>query len=188
MKNNTKKTLSTYWQHSKRYKISLFIAISSIVGAAITNAIIPLYFKKFFDILTLELNKSLAYEQMFNVLMMILLIEAGHWIFWRFANFSIAYFQTSVIADLDNSSFAKIHKHSFSFFNNNFTGSLVKKVNYFSRAFEVIADITFYDFIPLIVNIIIITTVLFFKSYILGFIIIAWLVVYMLINLVVSHW
>ena len=110
MKNYTKKTLITYWQHSKKYKISFLIMVVSVIGASSTNAIVPLFFKKFFDILTIEQNRDSAFAQMFNVLMIILVIEMFHWVFWRLNHFSTTYFQTHVIADLDNSSFEKIHQ------------------------------------------------------------------------------
>lgn len=188
MKNYTRKTLATYWQHAKKYKISFFVVILSVIGASATNAIVPIYFKKFFDVLTSGIEKNEAFEKMFQILLIILLIEAFHWIFWRIVGFVNSYFQTHVIADLDNSSFKIIHKHSFSFFNNNFTGSLVKKVNYFSRAFEAIADIITYDITSLITNITIITIVLSLKSPILGFVIILWVLAYMAINFLAAQY
>ena len=54
MKENTRKTISIYYNHAKKFKISGLIVLLSVVGASVINVVLPLYYKKFFDILTLE--------------------------------------------------------------------------------------------------------------------------------------
>lgn len=188
MKYFTKETIKIYWQHVKKFKFSFYFVLFFIMGASAINAIVPLYFKSFFDTLTADLPKDSVYESLFSILVTILFFELLQWLFWRIAGFTNVYFQTHVMADLDNTSFKYLHRHSFFFFNNNFTGSLVKRLNYFSRAFEGIADRLVYDIVPIIVNIAIITTVLSFKNSILGIAISTWLVIYIFINIFVAKY
>jgi len=134
MQDNTRKTLEIYWRHMKRYKWSGLAILFSVVGASATNAVLPIYFKKFFDVLAGGQTKEEIAGGLISVLVLILLVSFLGWIFWRICTFSFSYFQSRVIADLANTCFRYLHKHSFSYFNNNFTGSLVKRVSYFTKS------------------------------------------------------
>lgn len=188
MEYNTRKTLEIYLTHCAKYKLwGSIILLSSISGAA-TNVIAPLYYKKFFDILVSGQTKEATVNGLIAVLVSILILQFIGWISWRTASFSSTYFQSKVIADLSNTCFKYLHKHSFSYFNNNFTGSLVKRVSYFPRAFETIADRITWSFLPLIVSISIITTVLFLKNTLMGVVIVIWLIFVVALNWVLANY
>jgi len=182
MQYNTRKTLEIYWQHACKYKLWGSIILISVVSGAVTYVIVPLYYKKFFDILVGAQSKDEMVSNLISVLILIAIIDMIGWVSWRTAAFVSAYFQTNVIADLSNTCFKYLHKHSFSYFNNNFTGSLVKRVSYFPRAFEQIADRITWSFVSLVVSIIIITSVLFLKNILLGTVIVVWLFFMILLN------
>ena len=182
MKNNTKKTIRYFLQHTKKYKVSGFFMMLGLIGAAVSNAIVPLYFKKFFDILTSGGAKDVIVNSLIGVLILILVIELIQWSFWRLATFTAVYFQTKVMADLAVTCFEYLHKHSFTYFNDNFVGSLVKRVNRFVRSFEGIADRFTWSLIPLFVNLTIIIGVLGWKSKSIGLAVVVWLVIFMLVN------
>ena len=147
------------------------------------NVAVPLYFKEFFDILTSGQSREAIYNSLIAVLIAIAGLEFLQWVLWRSTAFSSTYFQSKVLADLSNSCFKYLHGHSFSYFSNNFTGSLVKRVNYFVRSFEDIADKITWDFIPLVVSISVITAVLVWKNFILGLAVIVWILVFLTVNL-----
>lgn len=182
MENNTKKTLGIFLKHSLRYKLLMFLIPFSITGAVLTNVILPLYYKAFFDVLASNQSRDLIYQNLIAILTNILIAVLVGWMFWRVATFAIIYFQAKVVTDLTNMCFAYLHKHSFSYFNNNFTGSLVKRVGYFARAYEDIADKLIWDIIPIIIEMTVITIVLFSRNYVLGSVLVVWMVVFMTIN------
>jgi len=175
-------TLKFYWQHLKRYSglgLTMFFAT---IGASLVNVITPLYFKRFFDILGNAGMSKAAASALISILITIACWECLSWLFWRISTFSASRFQAKVIADLGNTCFQYIHRHSFAFFNNNFVGSLVKKVNRFTRAFEGIADRMVYDILQLIVKVIAILVVLFLTNALLGLGLIIWVVVFLSVN------
>jgi ATP-binding cassette, subfamily B, bacterial len=188
MQNNTKKTLKIFWEHILKYKLSGLIILFSIVAASAINVILPLYYKKFFDILGSGQTKEIISSELINTLILILSIHFINWIFWRIADFSLPYLYNKLIADVQNSCFEYLHKHSFSFFNNNFVGSLVKKVGYFANSFRDILDRVLWDFIPLIVKISIIIAVLYWSNFILSAIVIVWLVIFVIVNWLVAQY
>ena len=178
----TKKTFKIFWQHSLVYKWALLIMVMAIIIASLGSIVAPIFYKEFFDLLAGDLNDVDQATALKWVLFKIFLVYFGSWIFWRISTFISSYFQSHGMVDLANSAFAYLHKHSTSFFNNNFVGSLVKKVNRFSRAFEVISDLLFWDLLPTFVNVFLVIVILWKRNIFLGLGILAWTTFYLLIN------
>jgi ATP-binding cassette, subfamily B, bacterial len=184
MKQYTKQTFAIFWNHAKKYQVSLWGTIISITLASVLGVVSPYIYKLIFD----GLGNNPSKEYIIGLLGWLALLYAGEWIFWRSAGFLDSYFQTSVMRDLANTCFAYMHKHSFNFFNNNFVGSLVKRINRFYRAFEGIADRLTWDLLPVIINVTVITIVLSYRSIIFGVIIFAWVIIYIFVNITFSRY
>lgn len=188
MENNTKKTLGIFLRHSLKYKLMMFLIPFSITGAVVTNVILPLYYKAFFDVLASGQSRDIVFDKLISILINIAFAVLVGWAFWRVLTFAIIYFQSRVVTDISNMCFSYLHKHSFSYFNNNFTGSLVKRVGYFSRSFEDIADRITWDIIPIIVEMIVITAVLFSRNSLLGWVLVVWTTIFLSINWVLTKY
>jgi len=184
MKQNTKKTLAYFLKASLRYKVSGFLMLFAVISASLTGVIIPLFYKKFFDILA-QTKES---QGLIKNLTIIVALNLAGWVFWRVTFFCVVQFQTKVLANLSNRSFEYLHKHSFSFFENNFVGSLVKRVKWFSKAFEVIADQITWSLLPLAVNIVVVTFVLFKRNFVLGVAVSLWTALFLLTNFFFSKY
>jgi len=182
MDNYTKQTFKIFWQHARVYWLSFLVVSVSIMALTATDIVTPLFYKEFFNILIGPLIIADKVAGAIGVLMEILTVCLVGWIFGRLASFFNSYFQTKVMTDLSNTCFAYLHKHSINFFNNNFVGSLVKRVNRFSRAFEGIADSFCWELLPIIVNIILIVVILAQNHLLLGLAVLVWVVVYCLMN------
>ena len=188
MKNNTKITLKIFWSEARRYWLVMFILFVCVVGGSLAGIIIPLYFKRFFDILSAGGVPSMVAPRLIGVLITIAGFEAVRWVFWRSAGFLNNYFQPKVMASLANRCFAYLHKHSFAYFNNNFVGSLVKRVNWFTRAFESVADKITWTFINLFVDLGVVIVVLFTKNLWLGLGSAVWLVLFLSVNWIFTNY
>lgn len=183
MKNRTKLTIKIYWQHLSGYKILSFVAFITIIGASLTTVIIPLYLKQFVDILA---SKNPVSGRLSLVLVMLAAWTVAQWAFWRINSFVFAYLQTKVAADLYNSCYDYLLRHSYSFFNNTFVGSLVKKVQWFCRGFENITSAFMYDFLHMVVQLLFIVAILISLKPILGLGLLAWLVFYITVSWIFS--
>lgn len=182
MEYNTRKTLEIYWRHASKYKLWGSAILFFVIFGSATNVIRPLFYKKFFDILVSTQPKEMIVNSLIAVLVSIAAIQMAGWVSWRVADYLGSKFELSAIKDLLSTCFEYLHKHSFSYFNNNFTGSLVKRVSYFPRAFENIIDRLIWNFLPLIVSIAIIAAVLFSKNILLGTVIILWILIVVALN------
>ncbi len=188
MKENTKNTLIIYLKAALKYKIALFFILGSIILVSILDVAIPWYFKKFFDVLTQSSDREAIANELLKILAIITVLEMVIWALRRVTTFSNSYFQPKVIADLNNFSFAYLHKHSIAFFNNNFVGSLVKKIKWFSRAFESITDKIFWDLLPLMISIGLIVIVLWQRSVFLGAGVFVWTIIFLMINWIFTRY
>jgi ATP-binding cassette subfamily B protein len=113
---------------------------------------------------------------------LILLVNAIEWASNRVTNFFTNIFEAKVMRDLINSCFAYLHEHSFQFFSNNFAGSLQRKVNRFSRAFEVIADLLIGDAAPNILRVILVIIILLFTYWKVGLVVLVWSILHTAFN------
>ena len=184
MKYNTKLTFKIFWQHASRYKLAMFVLSTTIIMAGSLAIIEPLFYKKFFDVLVAGGSR----EVLVSLLGTILTLYLIEWALWRIAGFINSYFQTRVMGDLSITCFNYLHKHSFSFFNNNFVGSLVKRVNRFYHAFEGVADACTWDLLPIIVDVILVIIVLSTRSPFLGVGLGIWVTIFCLVNYAFSRY
>ncbi|PLX24802.1 ABC transporter ATP-binding protein [Candidatus Parcubacteria bacterium] len=182
----TKQTFKIYYEHLKRHRWSFILVVTSITLASIGGIIIPIFYKNFFDVLTGIGSMDDKIPGMMDMIFMVLLFNAITWVFWRISGFAAGYFQTHSMANLNNTSFQYLHKHSTSFFNDNFTGSLVKKVNRFSRSFEGILEAFYWSLLPAIVSIAFIVVILWQRNIWMAVGVIIWVVIFSIINYYLS--
>ena len=118
-------------------------------------------------------------EPVIRIVWTILFVAIARFAFARSFNFVNNWFQPRVMADLNNTCFRYLHKHSTAFFNNTFVGSLVTKVKRYERAFETLADQVFFEMGRHMVDVGIIIGILFFQNKIFGFMALVWAVLYL---------
>lgn len=183
-KTNIKKTIGYYLRASAKHKLSGFTMFGAMFLASILEFIKPLYYKKFFDLLTSEGVKSDIFPALINILLIVAFIQILTWLFRRINNFVANYFESKVMTELNDMCFAELHRHSFSFFNNNFVGALTKKVKWFVNAFEGITDRLVWNIMPLFVGITMVFIVLSSINIWLGVGIIVWLIFFVTVNII----
>jgi len=162
--------------------LALTVLLVTIIGATAIDSIIPIYFKNFFNLLSENEDKILVVDGLIRLLTFIGIFSLTRWVFWRIAVFVLNFFESINMSDLSKRCFDYLHKHSYAYFSNNFTGSVVKKSKSFVNAFEVLVDQLFYELIPAMVTITVITVVLGRVNIFLGLGMLLWNIIFMIIN------
>ncbi|KKT76580.1 MAG: ABC transporter related protein, partial [Parcubacteria group bacterium GW2011_GWF2_44_7] len=178
----------SFWQVTKKNWLSMILTIAGVAVASVFEIIIPLFYKRFFDLLSSGQDKNILAPQMVHTLLIILSLYGCVWFFWRFGSFATVYFQANVMANLRRQAFDYLVGHSYSFFANNFTGALVQRVGRYARAFERLADRLTWNFLPIMVRLTGITIVLSTFEPRLAFIVLGWAFFYIFINYLYSLW
>ncbi len=175
-----RKILAYYWPHVKKYKGGLIISwLAFLVLTIIGSIIVPIAYKKVFDLIATGDPVLVQVEIMHMVLVVFVLIIITN-IAHIIAEYTYPAHQSKVLKSLNDHAFRGVQKHSESFFSNNFTGGLVSKINRFHNSFERIQDIiTFQVFMN---GIILISTffVLMWYSQVLAMLFIGWLTLFVI--------
>ncbi|MBI2473660.1 ABC transporter ATP-binding protein [Candidatus Uhrbacteria bacterium] len=187
---NTKRILNVYWQHIRHYKGPVLWIFFFIAFANTIDVLTPLFYKRFFDLLSGEVvvESSLVPGLLVKTLIFVVCFRLLTWMGWRCSNFMSSWFQPRIMADLEQTSLSTLHEHSYRFFSNNFGGSLVRKVSRLSRSFEQLADQIQFHFIPLTIVIAGNLIVLFSRSVLLASILLVWIVIFMFVNILYARW
>ena len=152
---SVKDVLKEYWVSMRPIKwLYVGAVIAFILGTLLSSVITPLYFKNFFDILAAAKAPSEAVSSLIKILVAILILNMTSMVFRRLGNFLDNYTSTKVSADMRKRAFDYFISHSYGFFSNNFTGSLVQRINRFARSFTGITDRVYYNIIPTIVRVV----------------------------------
>lgn len=157
----------------------MVVSLTLAVGTAMS---FPFLYKAFFNILAGEGEKAILFQKLIFIVLGVLALDLFEWIFWRICQFCNNYFQPRMMADIVNECFEYLHQHSYNFFNSNFSGSLVKRVNRMARAFEGLADKFYWDLLPMFLRILIVLVVLFFLHRVLGIIASIWVILFLAVN------
>src|ERR1035437_7585631 len=145
--------LRVFWASLRPFKWAFAFVVVLYSLTAVFQVIAPIFYKNFFDVLTGPgaVDKLSTSTTLIHILFIILAVNFGSWLCFRIGTFAINHLEAYVMADLKQKAFEHMINHSYLFFTNNFTGSLVQRVNRLSRAFEKIMDRIVFSIIPLTV-------------------------------------
>jgi ATP-binding cassette subfamily B protein len=146
------KVMAWFWRYAKSYKWAFFACVLSTVLVNVFGTLIPLYYKELFDAVGTGDRSSIVVQSLLATIGIIAFLAFLRWVFFRCGGFLLVYFESRVLAKMDEGSFGRILDHSYSFFANNFAGTLARRVKRFSDAFEQITDSFVFHIVPLAVT------------------------------------
>lgn len=182
MRIQTRYTLRFYWKQVIKYKWLATLLLIALILASLAEMAWPILVGKFFDYLSSGSQKEQIIPNLINILVYLLVLEMAQWTFRRIFEYSNAYFQAKNMAEVAENCFSYLQDHSYRFFNNNFAGSLVKKVNRMTHAFEGIADVLVFNFVPMLLKLLIVIGIFFFYNLWVGLIVLFWSLLFLGIN------
>lgn len=180
--------VSQFWKGIKPYKGLFFSAYILFFLGQTINVLVPLYYKKFFDVISKSTNNSLTTPVLIKIVIIILIIHGFNWLFWRIGAFLWSTMQARVMARLKQNSFDYVIRHSYTFFANTFSGSLVQKIGRFSRAFESLADTLAFNLMPLVITVVGSIWVTWTITPVIAIILMIWVIIITTFSFIFSTW
>lgn len=181
--------LRVFAVHVKRYPISTSIGLILPIIAIVMDIIIPLYYRQMLDVAAaVDEPTDVAAAAMVGLLFIAIGLFVVRQVARRGGSIANVVFQPKIMNDLAQTAFSYMLDHSYHFFVNSFTGSLVRKVSRLTRAFEDVADRLQYDLIPLVVVLTGISIVLFLRDQLLGAIFLIWVLLFLFVQFVLARW
>ncbi len=130
-----------YWPHIKRYKKStLLVFVAYFVAIVGSDIFLPLLYKEIVDIVSGASTPSLVSGELMLLLLFLGVVIFTNNLFYRVADYAITYSQSHCLKDVTDDAFNRLQVHSYAFFSNNFSGSLVARMKRYVGAFEMIYD------------------------------------------------
>jgi ATP-binding cassette subfamily B protein len=179
MQAETKKTFQIYWKHTRRYPWSFVTVLLGSSAISILETYKPLLYKRFFDVLSLPGRDT---GELMHILYIILVLSFGVWIAWRALFIALNFLETRVQSDLLNTCFEYLHRHSYGFFSDNFAGTLVRRVNRYTRSYEQVLDQLTFNVGQTVLRFILIFYVLFTQYWQIAIGMLIWSVIYLIIQ------
>ncbi len=180
--------LKYLWKAVSPQKWSVYFTISAFLVTNIISILIPLIYKKFFDILAQDGDKLLLSPSLIKLILYIFFLHCVVWVFFRTGMLALNKLESRTMARIRQMSFDYMLKHSYSFYTNNFTGSLVQKVSRFSRSFERLYDMLVFNVIPLVIHATGVIIVVYFQEPFISYIILAWITIIFIFNYFFQKW
>lgn len=179
MQINTKYTFQYFAGQVGRYPILFVASLLGITIGVLCGMATPWFFKSFVDLLASTGNTQEIFEKGFWLLVFLAAMDLLSWCGWSLSRYTIPYLQTRIMKNIADECFIHLHGHSFRFFNNQFVGALVKRVNRMVRAFEELTDEIYYQFFPLTLRIAVVVGILWWIDAWMGVVVLLWVVIFL---------
>jgi ATP-binding cassette subfamily B protein len=137
---STKRVLQFIWQEYKKFPKYGLICLGIRIITIILGILPALYYKDIIDFLSTNLATSETASHAIGILMIIFWMKLTSAILMRVMDYFFINFETRMNEDLYIMIWQYMQKHSFQFFSDNFTGSLISKVRKCVGAVERFTD------------------------------------------------
>ncbi len=130
-----------YLPHIRKYRAAIAAYFLVYGGAVILSDIItPFAYKGLVDVIEQGVAAPTASEQALRWVFILGGFVLSYNILYRIGDYFLAYSQSHLLKDIADAAFANFHGHSYKFFTENFSGSLVAKAKRFVSAFMTLQD------------------------------------------------
>jgi ATP-binding cassette subfamily B protein len=174
---------------SKSYILTIVGAFIGIIVSVVADGIIsPVLYKQFFDVLTPGIRSPEVVNQLIYIIVELLVVGLVAWLFYRIYGFLMVHLQTGIMNRLRQNGYEYVIGHSYGFFSNTFSGSLVQKINRFMRSFERFTDRFVGELTPIITRVIGVCIVLWYTQPAFTLALIIWMLVFFGLSLIFTRW
>lgn len=184
----TRDVFRVFLAHLKPYRLMYGLILTLITAAQVVSIIAPLFYKKFFDLLASGGANAETAASLRGFLFIIVGIHLIQWLFKSTSDLLCVHLAPKVMSRLEQSAFASLNGHSYTFFTNNFIGSLTRRIKRLSDAFDTINDNINWTFLPTSVLIVGSIIVLSQRSLIIAVGLLTWVFLYLLASYGFSVW
>ena len=171
------------WQKKWYFLLCLF----GLTSATVLDFYIPVLYKNIANGFAEDYSGA-TLTMLQDNLMLIATCYGGVWLSWRILEIGIVPVDGGGVNLLEKRCFDVLKKQKFIFFENSYSGSLIKQANRFSRSFEIIMDWFLFHFFQNVLAIIIAFVIFYQQQPLFALYFLAWVFLYFLWNICFSLW
>lgn len=185
-KNNNKEKKVTlrmviryFLKKTKPYKWLFILSILGSVIVAWISIVSPIYQTKLVDVIAMTwVERVELVAMLLQILWIILLLDIVNMIARRMVWFPMIKYENEVTKDIYEECFQYLHKHSYRFFSNNLTWSLISKINKLAGSYERVVDMFVFQILGIVIFTPLTIFVVMRQNLKIGFIFLAFVIVY----------
>ena len=137
---------------SKPYKRLIFLSLLWSFIIAWISIISPIYQTKLVDIVSMTwVERPELVTMLLKLLLIILWLELANIWAWRMVWFPMVKYENEATKDIYEECFQYIHKHSYRFFSNNLSWSLIRKITKLAWSYETVIDTFIFQILHMII-------------------------------------
>jgi len=183
MQVNFRRILHYLWPQIRKHYVSFVLVFFSYgVALALDSIIKPLILKQVIDLFSSGLTRDVILYQATYLVAITSITIILHNIGYRVGDYANFYFESNTMKNLYDFTFEKLIHHSYYFFSNNFSGSIIAKSKRFTKSFETLSDIVSYQVWFSLVVLTGILIILFIYVPVIATIFLVWSLFYVLIT------
>lgn len=171
------------WQKKGYFLLALFALACSVT----LDLSAPVYYKKLANGLAMPYSEA-TMTLLLEYLLQLGFIYTGVWLSWRLLEIAIIPLDGGGVNLLEKRCFDILKKQKYAFFENRFSGSLIKQANRFSRSFEIIMDWFLFQFFMNSLAVVISFTIFYQQQREFAFYFLLWVCLFIAWNIVYSTW
>lgn len=181
--------LRVYLDACRPHRRSLVVSLLLFgIGAACSSTIIAILLRSIVNALTDMVDREAAFRVAIAAFGWLIVTYLVMNVAFRLADVLMMRGQSLVLRDLTGFAFSRLRRHSLTFFENSFTGSLVAKSRRFVRSFEMLHDRFVFGFFMLSVHLATATAAFAWASPRMSAIFAGWCVVFVIVSHYLVRW
>lgn len=183
-----KRVLQFLWEEYKAFPKYGIISMIVRTFVIILELLPALYYRDIINLLSNTLATPEIATQGIAILMYILWIKLVTSVLMRVYDYFFITFEMDIQEHLYNKLFSYLQNHSFQFFSDNFTGSLISKIRKCVGSVERLSDTLSRDILPFLLNVIIILIIIGFQNIWISVVLFITVVLFGLIQYYLYKW
>lgn len=168
-----------FLKKSKPYKRLILLSILGRLLVTIVWIVLPIYQTKLVDIVAMVgVERVELVAMLIRILIIIIALDAVNVIARRMIWFPMIKYENDATKDIYEECFQYMHRHSYRFFTDNLSGSLVRKISKLAGSYENVVDMFVFQILNIVISIPMTCIIVMRQSTKIWFMFLAFIVVY----------
>ena len=141
-----------FLKKSRPYKWLIILSLLWSIIIAWVSIISPIYQTKLVDIVSMTwVERPELVTMLLKLLLIILILDLTNIWAWRLVWFPMIKYENEAMKDIYEECFQYLHRHSYRFFSNNLSWSLIRKISKLAWSYETVVDTFIFQILNMII-------------------------------------
>lgn len=174
-----------FLKKSKPYKWLIILSLIWSIIIAWISIVSPIYQTKLVDIVSMTwVEKPELVHMLLKLLVIILVLDLTNILARRIVWFPSIKYENAATKDIYEECFQYLHKHSYRFFSNNLSWSLIGKINKLAWSYETIVDRFIFQILNMIIFIPMTIIIIMKENFKIWLIFLAFVIIYTILQII----